>query len=109
MNQHRYLAYRRVHDLLDSDVAAALDDRERELFRDMAEQMLLTRPRDAEDADEVSDGAAVALRTLTVRGDISRETASDLWEEICAAGPDPFAAPSPTFEAPKSAALRSDY
>ena len=108
MNQYRYLAYRRVHDLLESDAAIELDERERELFRDMAEQMLLTRSRDADDAEEVSDGAAIALRTLTARGDISRGTASDLWEEICAAGPDPFASPSPTFE-PPSAVLRSDW
>ena len=108
MNRTRYLAYRRVHELLDSGAASDVGAEERELIRDLAEQMLLTRARDADDAAEVSQGAALALRTLTARGDISGGTARELWEEICAAGPDPFATPIPVFEAPTSAVLRSD-
>ena len=108
MNHSRYLAYRHTRELLESEGADGLDPEERELMRDMAEQMLLTRAADADDADEVSHGAALALRTLAARGDISRSLASELWEEICAAGPDPYPAVSPPFPEPVSAVLRTD-
>ena len=107
MNESRYLAYRRVRDLLDSAEAEELGPAERELVRDLAEQMLLTRPGEAEQAEEVAHSATVALRTLSAQGTVARTTASDLWDDICAAGPDTLAAPTPVFPGPVSAALRS--
>ena len=89
MDHRRYRAYRRVCDLLDSSEAAAVGDDERELIRDMAEAMLLTRSADADDLEEVSNSACAALKDLTARGDLSRPAASDLWEGICMAGPEP--------------------
>jgi hypothetical protein len=108
MNHLRYLSYRRVRHILDSERAAGLTLEERELIRDMAEQMLLTRSPEADDVEEVTHGAALALRTLMARRDLSRGTASELWEEICAAGPEPFQGASPAFPDPASLALRAD-
>ena len=105
MNHFRYLAYRRVQELLDSGESVGLVPEERELFRDMAEQMLLTRPSQEDDAEEVAHSATAALRTLTARGTLTRATAIDLWEEIYTAGPERFQRPTPAFPGPVSAAL----
>ena len=106
MNHFRYLAYRRVNELLDAAETEHAGGDERALIRDMAEQMLLTRAGEAEDADEVAHSAAMALRALSARGSVTRTTAIELWEELCAAGPEPFVRPTPVFPAPVSEALR---
>jgi hypothetical protein len=108
VNHLRYLSYRRVRHVLDSELAAGLTPEERELIRDMAEHMLLSPGPEADDAEEVSHSASIALRTLTARGDLSRATASELWEEICAAGPDPSVGPAPAFPAPLATSALSD-
>ena len=107
MNHFRYLAYRRVREQLESAETADLAPEERELVRDLAEQMLLMREREADEVEEAAHSAAAALRTLTARGSLPRQAASDLWEEICAAGPDPFVGPPPVFTGPVSTPLRS--
>jgi hypothetical protein len=87
VTSQRYNAYQRVLELLDSTATARLSEAERELVRDIAEGMLLSRATTLEAIEEEWDDAAVALTFLTARRRVSRHTASELWDRICEAGP----------------------
>jgi hypothetical protein len=87
VTSQRYHAYRQVLRLLDSAPTGGLSEAERELVRDIAEGMLLSRAWTLEAIEEEWDDAAVALTFLTARRRVSRQTASELWERICEAGP----------------------
>jgi hypothetical protein len=87
VTSQRYHAYRQVLRLLDSAPAGGLSEAERELVRDIAEGMLLSRAWTLETIEEEWDDAAVALTFLTARRRVSRHTASELWDRICQAGP----------------------
>jgi hypothetical protein len=87
VTSQRYNAYREVLLLLDSAPTEGLSEAERELVRDIAEGMLLSRAWTLEAIEEEWDDAAVALTFLTARRRVSRHTASELWDRICKAGP----------------------
>jgi hypothetical protein len=87
VTSQRYNAYRQVLRLLDSARTGGLSEAERELVRDIAEGMLLSRAFTLEAIEEEWDDAAVALTFLTARRRVSRHTAGELWDRICEAGP----------------------
>ena len=87
LTSHRYNAYRCVLELLDSTATVRLSEAERELVRDIAEGMLLSRATKLEAIEEEWDDAAVALTFLTARRRVTRQTANELWDRICQAGP----------------------
>jgi hypothetical protein len=87
LTTQRYTAYRHVLELLDSTDTMRLSEAERELVRDIAEGMLLSRATTVEAIEEEWDDAAVALTFLTARRRVTRKTANELWDRICEAGP----------------------
>ena len=87
MTSQRDHAYRHVLRLLESVDTAGLSEAERELVRDIAEGMLLSRAATLEAIEEEWDDAAVALTFLTARRRVTRKTANELWDRICEAGP----------------------
>jgi hypothetical protein len=87
MTPARHDAYRRVRGHLDGPGCYRLDQGERDLLLDVAEEMLLSRSGNAEDLVDTMERAAIALSTLTTAGRLDRALGVDLWQHICAAGP----------------------
>jgi hypothetical protein len=87
MTSERYQAYRSVRDTLSSAGCYRLDDEERALLLDIAEEMLLSRETSAEQLDDAMQSAAIALSSLTTGGRLDRALGVDMWQDICAAGP----------------------
>jgi hypothetical protein len=92
MTRERYQAYCAVRESLD---ALGLNEEERELLRQAAEDLLLARRGDPEPVEEARQRAAMALSILAASRRVSTGRADELWCLIADCGPEaPASEPS---------------
>ena len=96
MTQDRYHSYKRVTAALAAPWASRLDSFEREVLRQIAEDLLLSRTHQLDEAEDARQNAAVALSLLVGSQRMTDEEADLLWLEIAGCGPAPDAEPALT-------------
>jgi hypothetical protein len=83
----RYNAYRRIRGELDLFSSEALADSEKELLRDAAEGLLLSRDDAQDEIQELRNKTAMALSLLVGLGRWTDAAADQMWERILDCGP----------------------
>jgi hypothetical protein len=82
----RYRHYRRALGLTFA-LEAHLGMKDSDLLRELAQDLLLTRGNDPQDAEPLLDHLARALTRLIEEGSLSRGVSTELWREIRHCGP----------------------
>ncbi len=88
MNSRRYRSYRRAQDWIDRMAEGGVPPEPVALLHEIAEDLLLTRDGEADDADIHADHAAVTLLELISDGRVPRVIACEVWDALQGAGPD---------------------
>jgi hypothetical protein len=91
VNSTRYTAYRRA--LFRIETTSRLNQAEQALLKDCAEGLLLSRPGEESDAQDLREGAAVALGMLAGQARLADADADDIWDQLSASGPGAEGAP----------------
>lgn len=100
MTNRRYLSYKRALALLSASEFGAPETDDIAILRGQAQDLLLTRDADVDEADDLEHHAAIALSRLVADGAITGAVAFELWRHIKGCGPEE-AAPSPVAAAPQ--------
>jgi hypothetical protein len=88
MTNHRYEAYRRVLSVLEELDAPELEDDEREVLRDAAEGLLLTRDGEEAERDKILLDAWLVLSSLVRTGRWRYRAAEQMRRMLDACGPE---------------------
>jgi hypothetical protein len=95
MNSTRHDAYVRVRRALQGEACGGLTERQRELLRDRAEDLLLSAGGREKATLRSAAAGSVLLLGLVQAARLERVVAEELWQDLCDCGPDglwrPFA------------------
>ncbi len=101
MTNRRFRSYKRALALLSASEFGSPDNTDEiAILREQAQDLLLTRDADVDEADDLEHHAAIALSRLVADGAITGAVAFELWRHIKACGPEE-ATPSPVAAAPQ--------
>lgn len=87
MTSGRYRYYRRAMEIIDWVEGSGPDADSLAVLRQLAEDLLLTREGELDQAEHLADDVSVLLLNLTCFGDVHRQIADDLWTTLQHTGP----------------------